>query len=73
MAGQHGLDVSRIQTKIFDQLGIRLSMVDALTVGIHIVTKPSSPPRTPTPYVLGSISRSPAEVQQFIHERGMAS
>lgn len=72
MAAQHGLDVARVQAKVIDQLGIRLSMVDALTVGVHIVTKPSTPPRTPTPYVLGSISRSPAEVEKYIHEMGLA-
>jgi hypothetical protein len=72
MADQFGLDVKRVQAKVLDQFGITLSAPHALMVGTHILSKPASPPRTPTPYVLGSISRSPAEVEQYIHGAGLA-
>jgi hypothetical protein len=72
MAAQFGLDVRRVRAKIVDQLGIHLTLVSALAVGTWLLNKRADPPRTPTPYVLGSISRSPAEIEKHIHDSGLA-
>lgn len=71
MAAQFGVQPERVQRKVADQLGITLPLRSALTVAIHILSKPTQPPRTPMPYVLGAITRSPAEVAQYIHELGL--
>ena len=71
MAGQFGVDPARVQQKITDQLGINLPLRSALSVAVHILSKPAQAPRTPMPYVLGAITRSPAEVAQYIHELGL--
>ena len=71
MAAQFGVQPERVQRKVADQLGITLPLRSALSVAIHILSKPAEPPRTPMPYVLGAITRSPAEVAQYIHELGL--
>lgn len=73
MAAQFGVQPERVQRKVADQLGITLPLRSALTVAIHILSKPTQAPRTPMPYVLGAITRSPAEVAQYIHELGLES
>lgn len=71
MASRADLDVERIRGKVFDQFGIRLSLVSALALGNHICSKPKEWPNTPTPYVLGSITRNPAEVEKHIYDSGL--
>lgn len=73
MAAQFGVQPERVQRKVADQLGIHLPLRSALSVAVHILSKPAEPPRTPMPYVLGAITRSPAEVAQYIHELGLES
>lgn len=71
MAAQFGVQPERVQRKVADQLGINLPLRSALSVAVHILSKPAQAPRTPMPYVLGAITRSPAEVAQYIHELGL--
>lgn len=72
MAAQRGLAPERIREKVHAQLGITLTLVDALAVGIHVCSKTREWPRTPTPYVLSSISRNPAEIEKHIYDSGLA-
>lgn len=71
VANQHDLSPERIRDKVHAQLGITLTLTSALAVGMHICGKPKDWPRTPTPYVIGSITRNPAEVEQHIYEAGL--
>lgn len=70
MAARAGIDVERIRGKVYDQLGIRLALVNALALGNHIIGKRATPPDKPTPYVLSSITRNPAEIQKHIYDNG---
>jgi len=72
LASQYGIDVMRIRAHIFDRLGLTLAPEDTVNVSIWILNKIPQPPRAPTKYVLGAITRSPAEVQQYIHANGLA-
>lgn len=72
MAARAGLDVERIRGKVFDQLGIHLTLVNALALGNHICSKTKKWPNTPTPYVLTSITRNPAEIEKHIYDSGLA-
>ncbi|MFF7293177.1 hypothetical protein ACFY9N_11665 [Microbacterium sp. NPDC008134] len=71
LASQHGIDVLRVRAHIIDRLGITLEPPDAVNVSIWILNKIKTPPRAPTKYVLAAITRSPAEVEQYIHESGL--
>lgn len=71
MAARAGLEVDRLQQKVFDQLGIRLTLTSTLTVGLWLLDKPKKAPDYPTRYVIGCVTRSPAEVEQYIHEAGL--
>lgn len=71
MAAMAGIDVTRIQAKVNDQLGIRITKLSALALGNHILDKAAKPPDRPTSYVLGSISRSPAEIEKHIYDSGL--
>lgn len=73
MAARAELDVERIRGKVLDQLGIHLTLVNALALGNHICSKPKKWPNTPTPYVLTSITRNPAEIEKHIYDSGLAS
>ncbi|WP_136057280.1 hypothetical protein [Microbacterium sp. K24] len=71
LASQYGIDVMRIRAHIVDKLGMALEPPDVVNVSIWVLNKIKEPPRAPTKYVLGAITRSPAEVQQYIHESGL--
>ncbi|RBO73494.1 hypothetical protein [Microbacterium sp. H6] len=71
LASQYGIDVMRIRAHIFDRLGMTIAPEDTVNVSIWILNKIKTPPRAPTKYVLAAITRSPAEVQQYIHENGL--
>lgn len=72
MAARAGLDVERVRGKVFDQLGIHLTLVNALALGNHILDKRATPPDKPTGYVLSSITRNPAEIEKHIYDTGLA-
>ncbi len=71
-AAQHALSPERIRDKVHAQLGIALTLVDALALGMHVCSKTKEWPRTPTPYVLRSISLNPAEIEKHIYDSGLA-
>lgn len=71
LASQYGINVERIQAHLSEKLGLALEPPDVVNVGMWILDKVRTPPRAPTSYVLGAITRSPAEVQQYIHESGL--
>lgn len=72
VAAQFGVDVERIQGKIFDQLGIALDLTGSLGVATHVLSKRATPPDKPTAYVLSSITRNPAEIEKHIYDSGLA-
>lgn len=71
LASQYGITVERVQKHIEDKLGLILEPPDVVNVSMWILNKIPQPPRAPTSYVIGSITRSPAEVQQYIHESAL--
>ncbi|QMU97821.1 hypothetical protein FVO59_11845 [Microbacterium esteraromaticum] len=71
MAARAGLDVERISGKVRDQLGIDLSLVNALALGNHILSKRATSPDKPTGYVLSSITRNPAEIAKHLYDAGL--
>ncbi|MEW1990756.1 hypothetical protein [Microbacterium sp. NPDC078849] len=71
LASQYGIDVMRIRAHIEDKLGLTLAPEDTVNVSVWILNKIQQPPRAPTKYVLAAITRSPAEVQQYIHESAL--
>lgn len=68
LASQYGINVERVQAHLIDRLGMTLEPPDVVNVSMWVLNKVRTPPRAPTSYVLGAITRSPAEVQQYIHE-----
>ncbi|MGF3056186.1 hypothetical protein [Microbacterium sp. YY-01] len=72
MASSYGIDVERVQAKLSDQLGMNLTKLGALTIALWIIGKRDEPPRAPTAYVIGSITRSPAEIEKHIHDNGLS-
>lgn len=73
LAAQSGLDnVEKIRDHIFEKLRLTLSLNDTIVVSNWILAKPKTAPDYPQQYVLGSITRSPAEVEKYIHEAGLA-
>jgi hypothetical protein len=72
MAQRAGLEIPRIRQKLYDQLGMNITSVNTLAVSTWLLDKPKKAPDYPTRYVLGCITRSPAEVQQYIHKAGFA-
>lgn len=76
IAGQMGITrLQAIADKVSEHTGRRLDAAGTLAVCRHLLDKapPSKPPRVPQRYVIGSIARSPFEVQQFIDEHGLAA
>lgn len=71
LASQYGINVERVQAHLIDRLGMTLEPPDVVNVSMWVLNKVRTPPRAPTSYVLGAITRSPAEVQQYIHENGL--
>lgn len=72
VAAQFGIDVERVRAKVRDAFNIDLTLVNALAVGTHVLSKRDTPPDKPTAYVLGAIARTPAEIEQHIYESGFA-
>lgn len=76
IAGQMGITrLQAIADEVRKHAGRRLDAAGTLAVCRHLLDKapPSKPPRVPQRYVIGSIARSPFEVQQFIDEGGFAA
>lgn len=72
LASQYGIDVARVRKHLDDKLGLMLEPPDVVNVSMWILNKIPQPPRAPTSYIIGSITKSPAEVQQYIHESALA-
>lgn len=72
VADQYGIDVRRVRAHIIDKLGMTLTPTNTVAVAVWILNKKPDPPHSPTKYVLGAITRSPAEVEQHIYESGLA-
>lgn len=76
IASQMGItSVQAITDQVQKHTGRVLDVAGSLAVCRHLLEKvsPSKPVRVPQRYVIGAISRSPFEVQQFIDERGLAA
>ncbi|WP_420114534.1 hypothetical protein [Pseudactinotalea sp.] len=71
VADQYGIDVSRVRAHIIDKLGITLTPTNTVAVSTWLLNKPKTIPHSPTKYVLGCVTRSPAEVEQYIHEAAL--
>lgn len=71
LASQHGIDVAKVRKHLDDKLGLMLAPPDVVNVSMWILNKIPQPPRAPTRYIIGSIDKSPAEVQQYIHESAL--
>ena len=71
LASQYGIDVARVRKHLDDKLGLILAPPDVVNVSMWILNKIPQPPRAPTSYIIGSITKSPAEVQQYIHESAL--
>lgn len=73
MAAQMGLTaVAAIAEQVRKHTGRTVDVAGALAVSRHLLGKARGEPRVPQRYVIGAISRSPFEVQQFIDERGIS-
>lgn len=71
LASQHGIDVEKVRRHLDEKLGLMLEPPDVVNVSMWILNKIPQPPRAPTRYIIGSIDKSPAEVQQYIHESAL--
>ena len=71
LAAQYGIDVEKVGRHLDDKLGLMLAPPDVVNVSMWILNKIPQPPRAPTRYIIGSIDKSPAEVQQYIHESAL--
>lgn len=71
LASQYGIDVEKVRRHLDEKLGLMLEPPDVVNVSMWILNKIPQPPRAPTSYVIGSITKSPAEVQQYIHESAL--
>ena len=71
LASQYGIDVAKVRKHLADKLGLMVEGPDVVNVSMWILNKIPHPPKAPTNYVIGSINKSPAEVQQYIHENGL--
>lgn len=68
-----GISPDRLVTHIRARTKRDVTAGGALRVASSILERAGTIRKTPQEYVLGSITRSPAEVQQFIDENGLAS
>lgn len=76
IAGQMGITrLQAIADEVRKHTGRHLDASGCLAVCRHLLDKApqSKPPRVPQRYVIGAITRSPFEVQQFIDEGWLAS
>ena len=71
IADQYGVDVRRVRAHIIDKLGITLTPTNTVALSVWILNKPKTIPHSPTKYVLGAVTRSPAEIQQHIYEAAL--
>lgn len=71
LASQYGIDVEKVRRHLDEKLGLLLESPDVVNVSMWILNKIPQPPRAPTSYVIGAITKSPAEVQQYIHESAL--
>lgn len=73
LAGQQGItDLSAVISTVARCVDRRVNADGALRLSMHILGKAATVPTNAQPYVLRSIERSPAEVQQFIDEAVIA-
>lgn len=73
LAGQQGItDLGAVISAADSHVDRRLDASGALRLSLHILGKAASTPTNALPYVLRSIERSPAEVQQFIDKEAIA-
>ncbi len=66
-----GISADRLMTHIAQHIHLDLSPSAALQVALDRLDK-GNDVKKPQAYVLGCITKSPAEVEQFIHESGIA-
>lgn len=67
-----GIDAERLRHHIYSKTGRRVSVTAAMNVATHLHSR-GEDVKSPQAYVLGSITRSWAEVQQYIDENGLAA
>lgn len=74
LAGQQGItDLGAVISTAARCVDRHLTARGALQLSLHILGKAPTFPKNAQPYVLRSIEKSPAEVQQFIDETGIAA
>jgi len=76
LAAQAGiLDVEAIQARILERTSRDVPADQTVTVARHLLAKAKDPTglRSPQKYVIRCINLSPAEVQQYIDENGLAA
>lgn len=76
MASQMGITgLAGVIEVIRKHTSLTLEPLDALAVCRHLLDKaaPSGPVRVPQRYVIGAVARSPAEVEKFIYDSGLAA
>lgn len=72
-AAQAGIrDLAAIAAEIRSRLGIQLNSFGTLAVANHLLGKSRNYPDVPDRYVLGCLSQSPAEIEQFIYDSSLA-
>jgi hypothetical protein len=74
IASQAGIkDLAVIAHAIGSRLGVHVDAHGAMAVARHLLDKAARYPDAPERYVLTCIDSSPAEVEQFIHNSGLAA
>lgn len=67
-----GISPDRLITHIKARTGIDVTATSAMKVALNILERAGQVKTNDQRYVLGAITRSPAETQQFIYENGLA-
>ena len=71
LAGQSGLTLPRIVEHVREQVGRDIEPDAAYRLGVYLLGKAKTHPNDPQKYVLGAITKSSFEVQQYIDQEGL--
>lgn len=74
MAARAGIrDLAGIARAVDERLGLRIDPFGAMALATHLIGKASKHPDSPDRYVTRCLELSPAEVERFIHDSGLAA
>ncbi|WP_309668689.1 hypothetical protein [Microbacterium sp. SORGH_AS_0454] len=74
MAARAGIrDLHAIAKAVAERTGIRVDPFGTMTLATHLLDKAKTYPQSPDRYVLGSIAKSPAEIQRFLYDANLAA